>query len=148
VSHKAKGSSYERKIANHLWEEGFAVLRGCSSGGGVRRRYVPDIVASINGKILVIEVKYRAKEGPIYIEKDKYQKLLEFARRASGSAYVAVKYGSDKWRVMPAEKLEETGEGNVVVRPATIMEAGIPLDALIAALKNQPITSFMEWGQE
>ncbi|GGP20764.1 Holliday junction DNA helicase [Thermocladium modestius] len=143
MSHKAKGSSYERKIANYLWEEGFAVLRGCSSGGGVRRRYVPDIVATINGKTLVIEVKYRAREGTIYIEGDKYARLLEFARRASGAAYVAVKYGSDKWRVIPAEKLERTGEGNMAVRPSAVAELGMPLEALVASLKNEPLTEFM-----
>lgn len=104
-------------------------------------------MATINGKTLVIEVKYRAREGgTIYIEGgDKYARLLEFARRASGgAAYVAVKYGSDKWRVIPAEKLERTGgEGNMAVRPSAVAELGMPLEALVASLKNEPLTEFM-----
>ncbi len=42
---KRKGSAHERALANKLWDMGLAVLRGgCSSGGGVRKRFVPDIV--------------------------------------------------------------------------------------------------------
>ncbi|MFP3161245.1 MAG: Holliday junction resolvase, partial [Vulcanisaeta sp.] len=78
---KRKGSAHERNLANKLWDMGLAVLRGCSSGGGVRKRFVPDIVAMGPGFVLVLEVKYRSERNPIRIEEEKVSKLLEFAER-------------------------------------------------------------------
>ncbi|WP_243678979.1 Holliday junction resolvase [Vulcanisaeta distributa] len=98
------GSAHERALANKLWSMGgLAVLRGgCSSGGGVRKRFVPDIVAIGPGFVLVIEAKYRSERSSIRIEGEKVEKLLEFAHRArGGDAYVAVKYKGDDWRFLP-----------------------------------------------
>jgi Holliday junction resolvase len=100
MSVKRKGSAKERELANLLWQKGCAVLRGCSSGGGVRKRYVPDIVAICRGKVLVFEVKYRSKYVPIRIEVEKLKKLIMFAERAGGKAYLLVKYGREPWKVL------------------------------------------------
>ncbi|MEZ0319603.1 MAG: Holliday junction resolvase Hjc [Pyrobaculum sp.] len=105
---KRKGSAKERELANFFWEKGCAVLRGCSSGGGVRKRYVPDIVAICRGRVLVFEVKYRAKYAPIRLEGEKLEKLLMFARRAGGGAYLLVKFGRGPWKVVtPAAQVEK-----------------------------------------
>jgi Holliday junction resolvase len=100
MSVKRKGSAKERELANLLWQKGCAVLRGCSSGGGVRKRYVPDIVVICRGKVLVFEVKYRSKYVPIRIEAEKLKKLIMFAERAGGKAYLLVKYGREPWKVL------------------------------------------------
>jgi Holliday junction resolvase - archaeal type len=103
---KRKGSAKERELANFFWERGCAVLRGCSSGGGVRKRYVPDVVAICRGKVLVFEVKYRSKYAPIKLEIEKLEKLIIFAKRAGGEAYLLVKYGRGPWKVLsPAERV-------------------------------------------
>lgn len=107
---KRKGSAHERKLANELWDMGCAVLRGCSSGGGVRKRYVPDVVAICGGKILVFELKYRGKPATVKLERDKTVKLLEFSRRCGGRAFLAVKFGKMPWKVV------EVKEGVVVSR--------------------------------
>ena len=99
TSPKAKGASKERSIANLLWERGCAVLRGCSSGGGVRKRFVPDVVAICAGKVLVMELKYRAKRTSVKIEREKVEGLLEFAARSGGKAYVLVKFGREPWKI-------------------------------------------------
>lgn len=104
---KRKGSAKERELANVLWEHGCAVLRGCSSGAGVRRRYVPDMVAICNGHILVFEVKYRSKASALRLEEEKVHRLTEFARRAHGRALLLVKFGREPWRVL------ELGSGQV-----------------------------------
>jgi len=100
MSVKRKGSAKERELANFLWQKGCAVLRGCSSGGGVRKRYVPDIVAICRGNVFVFEVKYRSKYVPIKIEAEKLEKLIMFAERAGGKAYLLVKYGREPWKVV------------------------------------------------
>ncbi len=88
-------------ISYGIW--GLQYLGGCSSGGGVRKRFVPDIVAiGPPGFVLVIEAKYRSERGgSIRIEGEKVEKLLEFARRARGDAYIAVKFKGDDWRFLP-----------------------------------------------
>ncbi len=97
---KRKGSVKERDLANFFWKYGCAVLRGCSSGGGIRKRYVPDIVAICRGAVLVFEVKYRSKYSAIFIEGEKIEKLQNFAKRAGGRAHLLVKFGRGSWRVL------------------------------------------------
>ncbi|ABL87981.1 holliday junction resolvase [Pyrobaculum islandicum DSM 4184] len=97
---KRKGSAKERELANYLWERGCAVLRGCSSGGGVRKRYVPDLVVICRGTVLVFEVKYRSKHTSIKIETEKLERLIEFAKRAGGKALLLIKYGRNPWKVL------------------------------------------------
>ena len=96
-----RGVSYERELANWLWGLGFAVIRAPASGGGVRHRFAPDLVAIFKGKVIVLEVKYRGKPSSISIQCDKVSKLLEFANRAGGEAYVVIKYAREPWRIMP-----------------------------------------------
>ncbi|WP_069807040.1 Holliday junction resolvase Hjc [Vulcanisaeta thermophila] len=134
---KSKGSAHERALANRLWEAGLAVLRGCSSGGGVRRRFVPDIVAMGRGFILIIEAKYRAEPTPVRIEGEKVRKLLEFARRSGGDAYVAVKYGRDDWRFIPV-----SAEDDMVIRPEDLVNAPT-LEQLISKYVSKSIMDFL-----
>ncbi len=133
---KRKGTAHERNLALYFWERGCAVLRGCSSGGGVRRRYVPDIVAICNGVVLVMEAKYRGKPAHIYLDEEKMRGLVEFARRSRGRAMVVVKYGKGPWRAMPV----------VEPRPITIgrndYDQFMDLGTLLASIQNRPMDEF------
>jgi Holliday junction resolvase len=129
---KRKGSAKERELANYFWERGCAVLRGCSSGGGVRRRYVPDIVAVCRGRVLVFEVKYRAKYAPVKIEAEKVEKLLVFAKRAGGEAYLLVKFGRGPWKVLGVS--ERVGREEY--------EKGVELRAFVEALFSEKIDQY------
>jgi len=98
---KAKGTRAENELANILWEEGFAVVRGPSSGGGSKKRFQPDLVAVREGAVIAIEVKARSDEGPIYIEAEQVLGLAEFARRAGGKAFIAYRAKGGEWRFPP-----------------------------------------------
>ncbi len=123
---KRKGVRAERELANRLWNLGFAVIRGPASGSGVRKRFVPDLVAIRRGRVIILELKYRSREEPIQIKIDRILKLKEFSERAGGSAYIAVKYGRQEWRLIPIEKLltniDNTGTKHVVVRPEYVKD--------------------------
>ncbi|MGC9210377.1 MAG: Holliday junction resolvase Hjc [Acidilobus sp.] len=106
---KAKGTRAENELANMLWEEGFAVVRGPSSGGGSRKRFQPDLVAIKDGVVVAIEVKARSEEGPVYIEAEQVVGLSEFARRAGGKAFIAFRLRGGEWRFHPIDGLEPTG---------------------------------------
>ncbi|KUO80389.1 Holliday junction resolvase [Vulcanisaeta sp. EB80] len=135
---KRKGSAHERNLANKLWDMGLAVLRGCSSGGGVRKRFVPDIVAMGPGFVLVLEVKYRSERNPIRIEEEKVSKLLEFAERARGHAYIAVKFKGDDWRFIPV-----TSKSSIVIKPDDLNNA-YTLEQLISKYVNRSLLDFLK----
>ena len=135
---KRKGSAHERNLANKLWDMGLAVLRGCSSGGGVRKRFVPDIVAMGPGFVLVLEVKYRSERNPIRIEEEKVSKLLEFAERARGHAYIAVKFKGDDWRFIPV-----TSKSSIVIKPGDLNNA-YTLEQLISKYVNRSLLDFLK----
>lgn len=135
MSAKRKGFSHERDLARRLWSYGLAVIRAPASGSKVKHLVYPDLVALYKGKILVIEVKTTSKPRSIYIEKDKVSRLLEFARRASGEAYIAVKIiGTGEWRFIPVGKLVNAGSKYKLPREA--IESGIKLEALVSELKG------------
>ncbi|MCG2862802.1 MAG: Holliday junction resolvase [Vulcanisaeta sp.] len=134
---KRKGSTYERALANKLWSMGLAVLRGCSSGGGVRKRFVPDIVAIGPGFVLVFEVKYRSERKPVRIEEEKVSKLLEFAKRAGGDAYVAIKFKGDDWRFIPI-----TEKASIVVKPDDL-DGAYTLEQLISKYVSRSLLDFL-----
>jgi len=132
---KRKGSAYERKLANELWDMGCAVLRGCSSGGGVRRRYVPDIVAICGGKVFVFELKYRKEPTTVRLDDEKVAKLLEFSRRCKGRAFLAVKFGKMPWKVVEIAEGVTVGRENYELLPE--------LSAVIKASLSHDLREFM-----
>ncbi len=134
---KVKGSRYERELANRLWRMGFAVLRGCASGSGVKKRFVPDIVAIGPGFVLILEVKYRSRPTQITIEEEKVERLLEFARRCNGIVYIAVKYSGDDWKFV-----EVKGKGRIVIKPDSLQGA-LTLRDLEARFRNASIVDFL-----
>ncbi len=110
---RQKGFYYERSLARKLWAKGFAVIRGPGSGGGAKEIVQPDLVAIRNGRIFVFEIKVRWKRSVIYLDRAKVERLKEFAKRAGGMAFIAVKIvDRTDWKFIPVEMLEETRGGN------------------------------------
>ncbi len=118
------GVQHERDLALKLWEMGFAVIRGPASGAKAKRILYPDLVAIRSGFIYIFEVKTRAKEDPIYIEKSQVEKLLEFAKRSGGKAFIAVKIvGSSGWKLVPVDVLKPTKGGNYKIDEEDLSKA-------------------------
>lgn len=139
---KVKALRMENELANTLWSMGYAVVRGPSSGGGARKRMQPDIVAMKGGKIFVIEVKSGREGNPLYIDSGQIIALQEFARRAGGICYIAVRLRGGEWRLHEAEGLELTKGGNFKLpRP----EGGIKLKDFDERWfpKNMKITDYI-----
>jgi len=143
LSPKRKGTMAENELARLLWERGFAVIRGPSSGGGVRTRFQPDIVAIKEGSIFVIEIKTaREPEQPVYVEGHKVIGLAEFARRAGGQAFVGVRIKGGEWRFHPIESLVPTRGGNFKVARAL---GGLRIRDLAQLATRAPrITDYMK----
>ncbi len=112
---KAKASRAENELANRLWEMGYAVVRGPSSGSGVRRRIHPDLVAIKKGVTLVIEVKTGQPGKPVYINRTQAEKLMEFAQRAGGKALIAVKIQGKGWKLHEITELQKTKKENLKI---------------------------------
>ncbi|MCS7111227.1 MAG: Holliday junction resolvase Hjc [Ignisphaera sp.] len=102
---RARGFRAERELVAKLWRMGFAVMRGPASGAKVRRGVYPDVIAIKDGKIFVLEVKVRSRPSSIYLEREQMSKLLEFARRASGEAILAIRITSLRtWKAVPVSE--------------------------------------------
>lgn len=113
---KAKAQRAENELANLLWGMGYAVIRGPSSGGGARRRVQPDIVAIKDGKIFVIEVKSGEEGSSLYVDSGQIVGLQEFAKRAGGRCYLAVRLKGGEWRLHEIDELEPTRKGNFKIQ--------------------------------
>lgn len=103
---RARGFRAERELVAKLWKMGFAVMRGPASGAKIRKSVYPDVIAIKDRKVFVFEVKTRGKPSSVYIDKNQLNKLLEFARRASGEAIFAIRIASLKtWKAIPVSEL-------------------------------------------
>ena len=143
---KEKGSHYERRLVELLWRRGFACVRGGSSGGGCRRRFVPDVIAMRNGVILVFEVKIRSKEDVVYIEATKVSKLLDFAKRAGGRAFIAIKYGRSEWKFIPVDKLSPSLTGaSYRIDPDMVKRDGLTLRDLEVMCSLGKVSNLGKW---
>ena len=142
TSPKRKGTRAEVELARLLWERGYAVVRGPSSGGGVRHRFQPDIVAMKNGVIFVIEVKTAKRpEEPVYVEAHKVVGLEEFARRAGAMPLVGIRVKGGEWRFHRLSSLKVTRGGNFKVERAS---SGLRLRDLDELVRGGPrITDYM-----
>ena len=133
---RRRGFEHERDLVRRLWSEGFAVMRAPASGSKVKRTMYPDIVAIMNGRVFVFEVKTSYREKTIYIPRNQVEKIVEFARRANGKAFIAVKIiGSGTWRCIPIGELEETRGGNYRWR-SELVRKGLKIRDLVEMVKS------------
>jgi len=141
---RRRGFSAERELARLLWSRGFAVVRGPASGARGRHVVYPDLVAIYQGNIYVFEVKYR-HSLPIYIQKEQINRLLEFARRAAGEPYIAVKLPRRGWYIVPVENAVETRNGYKISEE--ILESAQKLEAFINSVINITIDNYIMGGR-
>ena len=141
-SSRKRGFAHERDLVKKLWNHGFAVVRAPASGSKARHVVYPDVIALYKGKVIVAEVKTASKPRPIYIEEEKVNRLVEFAERAGGEAYVAVKViGTGDWVFIPVSKLTKSGGKYRVSREA--IAEGVKLEALVSLVKGvKKLTEF------
>lgn len=142
-----KGFSHERDLVRKLWEYGFAAIRAPASGSRTKRVVYPDVVAIYKGKIIVAEVKTVGKKRSIYIEKDKIERLKEFASRAGATAYVAVKIvGTGEWLFVPLELLIESECSYKL--PQEALAYAMDLKTLVSVFKGvKKLTDFLNDGR-
>ncbi|MCE4606055.1 MAG: Holliday junction resolvase [Desulfurococcales archaeon] len=133
---RQKGFYYERSLARKLWSKGFAVIRGPGSGGGSKDIVQPDLVAVKKGKIFIFEIKVRWKRNAIYIDKEKVDRLKEFAKRSGGEPFIAVKViDYIDWKFIPVDQLKKTGKGNYKVSMESLGEA-LTFSGLLGLVDN------------
>lgn len=140
---KRDATRFENELANLLWERGYAVVRGPSSGSRAQKRFQPDILAAKDGVVLVIEVKKARRGHPIYIPPHQAWGLRELERRSGGRAVVAVRIPWEGWRFHFLDGLHETRGGRLRIdRP----EAGLRLVELeeIVFRKSRRIVEYMD----
>lgn len=144
MSIRRKGFSHERDLVVKLWKKGFAVIRAPASGSKTKRMVYPDVVAIRNGVTLVFEVKTLSKVRDIYIDSKQVGKLLEFAKRAGGFSYIAVKIvGSGEWRFVSTEMLVKTPGGRFKVSREAF-EKSLRLKELVSTvLKFKKLDEFL-----
>jgi len=87
-------------------------MRAPASGARARKVFYPDVMAvKFDGqrhRVLIFEVKLRDDRETIYIAGPKYWMLRDYAMRAGGQAYLAVKvYKEGRWFLFPIEWMEE-----------------------------------------
>ncbi len=139
--YRRKGFQAERELVKKLWRYGFAVLRGPASGSGARTIFYPDLLAIYKGRIFVIEVKYRSTDKDIYIDKEKINKLKDFAQRAHAEILIAVKIKNKGWFVVPLEhNCMETQKGcRIALREHNI----IPINEFINNIVNENLNKYI-----
>lgn len=145
MSKRRLGFSRERDLARLFWKRGFACLRGPASGAKTKRIIYPDLVVMKKSTIFVMEIKTRGKKEPIYIEEEKIERLIEFARRAGGIPLIAVKYmDGSKWKFIHIDNLFKTPKGNYKVDPDILAKHGLDIKALdTLASKIQKLHDFL-----
>ncbi len=131
-----RGIEAERELAQILWEKGWAVIRGPASGGGVRKRFQPDLVAIKDGIILVFEIKTLSAPRPIYIDKRKFENIVEWSGRAGGKPVIAVRLPWKGWRIHEISKLEDVGSSMKLGDPLQ----GEPLDSFLNKILDKQRT--------
>ena len=133
---RGRGFRAERELVRKLWKMGFAAIRGPASGAKVKKSVYPDVVAIRNGLVLVFEVKYRRKPDTIYIPRHQVEKIVEFARRASGVPLIAVRIGELKeWKVIQISELETYRDMYRITQ--TMIHQSPSLEDFIQMLRNR-----------
>jgi len=112
MSFYRRGKQAELELVTKLRKAGYAVMRAPASGAKIKRIFYPDVFAvrfdGSSYKVLVFEVKLRKHRDTIHIPGPKIWLLQDYARRAGGRAFVAVKISEEKrWFVFPVEELQQ-----------------------------------------
>jgi Holliday junction resolvase len=83
-----KGSDFERSIVAAFTERDWVAFR--AAGSGKLEKSLPDVVAVKGGKVIIIECKATTKDRLSL--KPAIMSLAEYAAKAGGEAYIAVRF--------------------------------------------------------
>jgi len=133
---RRRGFAHERDLAFRLFKAGFAVVRAPASGSKASRLAYPDVVAIYRGRVLVFEAKAYSSLRPVYVDARRYRRLVDFAERAGGRAFLAFKLvGTGEWRLVPLQRLERVETGAYRC-PVALLEGAERLDDLVRRVKE------------
>jgi Holliday junction resolvase len=83
-----KGSDFERFIVGEFMERGWVAFR--AAGSGKADKSLPDVVAAKAGRMIMVECKATSKDRLSL--KPAILSLADYAAKAGGKAYVAVRF--------------------------------------------------------
>lgn len=106
-----KGAFWERELMEKLRECGFEVVR--AAGSGVAGD-CPDIVVLKTTKKFVLECK--AWKNDVYLEKAKYNLMIEWEQKTGLPVYLAWKSPRKEWKFFPLSSLRETKKSFAVAQ--------------------------------
>jgi Holliday junction resolvase len=114
---RRRGYAAERGLVLELEKRGWWATRTPASG----RRGGFDIVAARAGRLVFFEVKTRGEGARIYLERWRWEGVLEEAARAGAEAYLALRVPLDesgvKWWLRPLADPDSVGQGSVLFKP-------------------------------
>ncbi len=147
-SNTRRGIRAERDLVYRLWRQGFAVLRGPASGAKAKHIFYPDVVAMYHGRIFVFEVKMRTSPTSISLQLEKLRKLYDFASRAGGEAYLAIKITSNRqWLVVGLRdlglELDSSNKKYLTIPFSLLASKGLGLEEFVNSVKNTSLYSFI-----
>ncbi len=89
-----KGATKERELKDAFQSAGwFAKRAGASGGGGNDESY--DVIAAKDGRILVIELKYRDPDAYIYLDAHEIEELQFVATQLDAEAVIGARWKQD-----------------------------------------------------
>lgn len=135
-----KGDRRERELVNKLYDNGFAVMRAPSSGGGTKRE-LPDVFAGNGEKIVVIEAKSSSGD-PIYIKEQEVIDLKYFGKGFNAEVRIAVRFDREEWYFFHPDDLYQTNSGNYRVKKEKALTDGIDFKEFIGESKKKLLSDF------
>lgn len=125
------GKSYEYMLMYKLKKCGYFVMRGPGSGRGHRGLYAPDVVAVKKGRVLFIEVKYLEDGRPVYLEKEKFNKLKYIVNLAGAIPLICVFYKDiGDFRCLESNNYDRTTNEYYVYNRRSFIERGKKVEDL------------------
>ncbi len=101
-----KGYSFEWSLKKLLEENGWTVVRS-----GASRK--PDMIAAMNGEIMVIECK-STKKSKVYIAVEEVERLERTARAFGGTGVFAIKIDRKGFVLVPSRVAKRVGAHYVI----------------------------------
>ncbi len=110
---KAKGIRAERELMDLFWRGGLATLR--VAGSGSTSHPSTDLIAAVDGRIFVIEVKTTSKDY-VYIRKEEVDSLQKLSAMMGAESWIAIKFSKErgKFFMVKLEDARITNAGAIV----------------------------------
>lgn len=118
-----KGYMGEREMVHLLYSKGYMAIRTPRSGRICLPS--PDVIAAKNGRLIVIECKFR--EDAFKISEDQLKELEEWKMKARAEAYIAWKISRRGWSFL---RLEDVINNNGNVNKSFAEKFSFGIDSL------------------